>query len=103
MRNSLVFLILALAVVSTHQNENYEEEEVITVHESWENSEAPEVEQSAGDMSSPKTEKFTIDDAIFNPEKLPVEPVVEPVVESEETRRDSCAYVACFCGKKCGQ
>ena len=81
MRNCLFFLFLSLAVVSTHQTEDYEEEEdVIVVHESWENSEAPEVEQSAGDMSSPKTEKFTIDDAIFNPEKLPVEPVVEPVV-----------------------
>ena len=93
MRNCLFFLFLSLAVVSTHQTEDYEEEEdVIVVHESWENSEAPEVEQSAGDMSSPKTEKFTIDDAIFNPEKLPVEPVVEPVVESEETRRGREIY-----------
>ena len=91
MRNSLVFLILALAVVSTHQNENYEEEEIITVHESWENSEAPEVEQTAGEVSSLKTEKFTLDDAIFSPEELPEEPAVEPV-ESEEMRRGREIY-----------
>jgi len=90
MRNSLVFLFLCLAVVSTRQAEDYEEEDVIVVHESWENSEAPEVEQSAGEKSSPKTEKFTLDDAIFSPEESVVEPV-KPV-ESEEMRRGREVY-----------
>ena len=89
MRNCLLFLFLSLAVVTTHQNEEREEEDVITVHESWEDSEAPE---SAGEVSSssPKTEKFTVDDAIFSAEEPPVEPV-EPV-ESEEMRRGRELY-----------
>ena len=92
MRNCLVFLFLSLALVSTspHQNEEKEEDDVITVHESWEDSEAP-VGDQGGQLSSPKTEKFTVDDAIFSAEEPPVDPV-EPVVESEDIRRGRELY-----------
>ena len=95
MRNCLVFLFLSLALVSTspQQTEDQEEDDVITVHESWEDSEdseGPEGKQGE-QLSSPKTEKFTLDDAIFSAEEPPVNPV-EAVVESEEMRRGRELY-----------
>lgn len=56
--------MLSLAVVSTSDQE---EEEVIMVHESWEESDSVEQSASQAESFSPKMEKFTEDDAIFQP------------------------------------
>jgi len=70
-------LLVFLAVVSTDP-----QDEVIVVHDSWEDSESePSEGQSVGESSSPKLEQFTLEDAIVPAEE-----------ESEETRRGRELY-----------